>query len=159
MVEIVYKKFKPVVELAYGENESVIYMTLDTGSPITVLDVFHISKLMRVSVNKVKQYITFHMNQYHYCDMISYTGHNFKCILCRMDNVILGGELIREFYFYLDTDMKEKRTALLGMDFISLCDGIIKAGNGIQLNQIYNQNARRELNYLQINTIDFQNIE
>ena len=51
MVEIVYKKFKPVVELAYGENESVIHMTLDTGSPITVLDVFHISKLMRVSVS------------------------------------------------------------------------------------------------------------
>ena len=46
-------------------------------------------------------------------------GSDFGGYLCCAHNVVLGGSVIKKFYYFLT--MQDRKLALLGVDFLTYC--------------------------------------
>ena len=113
-----------------GKNNG-IYLKIDTGSPITVLSYNDAVVILDTSIEKLGEKIKKIKDVETY---YTYSNGQIRVVKCCINNVNIGGDIVREFYFYLNTDIECKSTSLLGMDFIEKCTGNLNTGGNLTLN-------------------------
>lgn len=133
-----------------GADYSVT-LKFDTGADCSIITLDTLLSDRNVERSRIVDKLK---KKYAIYEFMAATGDKMHGFLTKLENVVLAGVRLREFYFYLIVDAK-KKTALLGDDFISCCtfshaaddDIIVSAFNA----NMYKQKAFND--YLDANEI------
>lgn len=137
-------------------GETVI--KLDTGSPVTIMTVRHLSLILKCSISRILRLLSSN-NGIKRHSFKSYTGDDISAVLCRLCNVKIGDTVVSNFYFYLNLDTKARGNALIGVDFIRCCSISACIDGSINLNYCSEVYTLPQQDVLEIDEILFTSFE
>ena len=132
-VDIIARRDIDAYRISLSFTTSILDIKLDTGAKDTVISVGLIKgDLTEERLSNLKAFCE--KKSKHKKQFISATGHTFSGYLASYHNVEMSGTLLRDFHFYLILE-NQRDIALLGMDFIGNCEGLIHAQSDIVITE------------------------
>lgn len=128
-------------------------LKVDTGSPVTIIDLNTMATLLKCDINLLKNWVNKHSNLIR--TFVSYTGNNVDTIPCRLRNVYLEGIRHNCLFFFLNIS-EQVFTPLLGMDYISNCKIEGSPKQALLLDKLSDEKPYDNVDYIEVDMLSFE---